>query len=106
MVPGGLLSGGNAHSVWLPKLADIVVSGGHSRWHAAYVRGMRAGISDHPRGLVAALRAFLQTEACRRPEVSSYGPLGSGLGSTTTSQTDPPSAKVAPVLVPTGDRGT
>ena len=33
---GGLLSGGDAHSVWLRDLANIVGSRGHSRWCPAY----------------------------------------------------------------------
>ena len=39
---GGLLSVGDAHSVWLRDLANIVVSRGHSRWCPAYVESEQA----------------------------------------------------------------
>ena len=39
---GGLLSGGDAHSVRLCDLANIVVSSWHSRWCPAYVQSEQA----------------------------------------------------------------
>ena len=42
---GGLLSGGDAHSVWLHDLANIVISRGHSRWCPAYVQSEQAPLS-------------------------------------------------------------
>ena len=39
---GGLLSGGDAHSAWLPDLANTVVSRGHSRWCPAYAESEQA----------------------------------------------------------------
>ena len=39
---GGLLSGGDAHTVWLRNLASIVVSRGNSRWCPAYVPSEQA----------------------------------------------------------------
>ena len=39
---GGLLSGGDAHSVQLRDLANIVVSRGQSRWCPAYVQSEQA----------------------------------------------------------------
>ena len=39
---GGLLSRGDAHSVWVCDLANIVVSRGHSRWCPGYVESGQA----------------------------------------------------------------
>ena len=39
---GGLLSGRDAHTVWLRDLASIVVSRGNSRWCPAYVQSEQA----------------------------------------------------------------
>ena len=39
---GGLLSGGNTHSVWFRDLANIVVSRGLSRWCPAYAQSEQA----------------------------------------------------------------
>ena len=39
---GGLLYGGDSHSVRLHDLANIVVSKGHSRWCPAYVQSKQA----------------------------------------------------------------
>ena len=39
---GGLLSSGDAHSVWFCDLANIVASRGYSRWCPAYVQSEQA----------------------------------------------------------------
>ena len=39
---GSLVSGGDAHSVWLHNLANIAISRGHSRWCPAYVQSEQA----------------------------------------------------------------
>ena len=50
---GILLSGGDAHSVWLCYLANIVISRGHSSWCPAYVQLHQALIKHHRSDSVA-----------------------------------------------------